>query len=172
MLGLSEEIIIVTMPSIPGFRITKILGPISGITVRSRGVGGKIVAGVEGFFGGEITMYSAECERARQESLDRLVERAKELGVNAILGADFETSDIMQGTATVFAAYGTAVMIEPIEGSNPIIFEAGYKKEFAVSKARLTCPSCKAVYFYHPQDIIKNTATCQNCGKQFEVDNQ
>jgi len=169
VLGLSEDIIIVTMPSIPGYRITKILGPISGVTVRSRGVGGKIVAGVEGFFGGEITMYSAECERARQESLDRLVEKAKDLGVNAILGAEFETSDIMQGTATVFAVSGTAVMIE---GSDPITFEAGYKKGFITTRTQLGCPSCHAVYSYHPREIINNMVTCQNCVKQFGVNNE
>jgi len=81
--------------------------------VRTRGVGGKIFAGIEGIFGGEVTAYTSECEKARRESLNRLIENAKRIGANAILGVDFETADILQGTATVFSAYGTAVIAEP-----------------------------------------------------------
>jgi uncharacterized protein YbjQ (UPF0145 family) len=64
-------------------------------------------------FGGEVTSYSSEAEKARRDSLKRLVEKAAEMGANAIVGADFETSDILRGTATLFSAYGTAVVIEP-----------------------------------------------------------
>jgi len=158
------------MPSIPGYKITKILGPISGLTVRTRGVGGKLVAGIEGFFGGEVTMYSAECERARQEALDRLVERTRKIGANAILGADFETTDILQGTATVFSAYGTAVVLEPIQGSESIVFEPGYTQDFTPKKIRLSCPSCEALYSYYPHEIVEGMITCQNCGKQFKTE--
>lgn len=73
------------------------------------------MAGIEGMFGGEVTSYSSEAEKARRDSLDRLIERATQMGANAIVGADFETSDILQGTATLFSAYGTAVVIEPIK---------------------------------------------------------
>jgi len=110
-----QPIIIVTTPTIPGYEIVKVLGAVSGITVRTRGVGGKIVAGIEGIFGGEVTSYTSECEKARRESLQRLVENASKMGANAVVGADFETSDILQGTATTFSAYGTAVVIKPIE---------------------------------------------------------
>jgi uncharacterized protein YbjQ (UPF0145 family) len=127
---LTEDIIVVTIPSIPGYRITKIMGPISGLTVRTRGIGGKIVAGIEGLFGGEVTSYSDECERARKESLERLVEMAGNVGANAILSTDFETTDILQGSATVFSAFGTAVYLESIPGSEPVAFEALYRKEF------------------------------------------
>ena len=91
----------------------KVLGAVHGITVRTRGVGGKIVAGIEGIFGGEVTSYTSEAEKARRDSLKRLIEKATRMGANAIVGADFETSDILQGTATLFSAYGTAVIVEP-----------------------------------------------------------
>lgn len=91
----------------------KVLGPVHGLTVRTRGVGGKIVAGVEGIFGGEVTSYTSECEKARKESISRLIQNARKMGANAIIGTDFETSDILQGSATVFAAYGTAVIVKP-----------------------------------------------------------
>lgn len=110
-----SEVIVVTTPGIPGYEIVKVLGPVHGLTVRTRGVGGKIVAGIEGIFGGEVTAYTYECEKARKESLNRLVENAKKMGANAVVGVDFETSDILQGTATVFAAYGTAVIAKPAE---------------------------------------------------------
>ena len=110
-----KEIIVITTPSLPGYEIVKILGPVHGLTVRTRGVGGKFVASIEGVFGGEVTSYTSECEKARKESLDRLVEKAKRMGANAIIGVDFETSDILQGTATLFSAYGTAVIVKPVE---------------------------------------------------------
>jgi uncharacterized protein YbjQ (UPF0145 family) len=108
-----KEIIAVTSPHLPGYNIVSILGIVHGLTVRTRGVGGKIVAGIQGIFGGEVTAYTTECEKARKESIRRLMENAKKMGANAIIGVDFETSDILQGTATVFAAYGTAVIAKP-----------------------------------------------------------
>jgi len=113
-----KEIIVVTTPDLPGYEIVKVLGTIHGLTVRTRGVGGKFVAGIEGIFGGEVTSYTSECEKARRESLNRLIENAKRIGANAVIGVDFETSDILQGTATVFATYGTAVIAKPIEKSS------------------------------------------------------
>jgi len=110
-----SEVIVVTTPQLPGYEVVKVLGHVHGLTVRTRGVGGKIVAGIEGIFGGEVTAYSSECEKARRESVNRLIENAKRMGANAVIGADFETSDILQGTATVFAAYGTAVIVKPVE---------------------------------------------------------
>jgi len=106
------KVLVVTTPSVPGYRIVKVLGAVHGLTVRTRGVGGKIVAGIEGIFGGEVTSYSSEAEKARRDSLERLIDRAQQMGANAIVGADFETSDILRGTATLFSAYGTAVVIE------------------------------------------------------------
>lgn len=109
------SMLVVTTPTVPGYDIVKVLGAVHGITVRTRGVGGKIVAGIEGILGGEVTAYTSECEKARRESLNRLIENASQMGANAIVGVEFETSDILQGTATVFATYGTAVVVRPIE---------------------------------------------------------
>ena len=106
-----SELMVVTTSTIPGYEIVKALGTVHGMTVRTRGVGGKIMAGIEGMFGGEVTSYSSEAEKARKESMERLIENAKSLGANAIVRTDFETSDILNGTATIFSAYGTAVII-------------------------------------------------------------
>jgi len=114
-MGEEKSLIVVTTPTVPGYEIVKVLGTVHGLTVRTRGVGGKIVAGIEGIFGGEVTSYTYECEKARLESLNRLKENATKVGANAIVGVDFETSDILQGTATVFGAWGTAVVVKPVE---------------------------------------------------------
>lgn len=110
-----QDVIVTTTPAVPGYEIVKTLGVIHGLTVRTRGVGGKIVAGIESVVGGEVTAYTSECEKARKESLERLVQNARTVGANAVIGTDFETSDILNGTATIFAAHGTAVIIKPIE---------------------------------------------------------
>jgi len=60
-----------------------------------------------------VTTYSSEAEKARRDSMQRLIDNAVAMGANAVVGADFETSDILRGTATLFSAYGTAVVIEP-----------------------------------------------------------
>ena len=108
----NKDLIVVTTSIIPGYEIVKALGTVHGITVRTRGVGGKIMAGIESVFGGEVTSYSSEAEKARKESMDRLIENAKSIGADAIVRTDFETSDILSGTATIFSAYGTAVIVK------------------------------------------------------------
>ena len=110
-----KDLIVVTTSAIPGYEIVKALGTVHGITVRTRGVGGKIIAGIESMFGGEVTSYSSEAEKARKESMDRLVENAKSISADAIVRTDFETSDILSGTATIFSAYGTAVITKPLK---------------------------------------------------------
>ena len=106
---------VVTISTIPGYEIVRALGTVHGMTVRTRGVGGKIMAGIEGMFGGEVTSYSSEAEKARKESMERLIANAKSVGADAIVRTDFETSDILNGTATIFSAYGTAVTIKPLK---------------------------------------------------------
>ena len=124
---LPSEVLVVTTPTIPNYKIVRIIGPVYGMTIRSRGVGGKFVAGIQSMFGGEITSYVTELEKARRESLQRLTENARNMGANAVLSADFETSDILQSTAIVFSVYGTAVVIETIAQKEAV-------------KGR--CPSC------------------------------
>ena len=112
------HMMVVTTPTLPGYRVVKVLGVVHGLTVRTRGVGGKFVAGIEGMFGGEVTSYSYEAEKARKESLQRLLDKAKAMGANAVIATDFETSDILRGTATLFSAYGTAVIVEPAKDAS------------------------------------------------------
>ena len=69
--------------------------------------------GIESDFGGEVTAYTSECNKARREAMKRMVDEARRLGANAVVGVDFETSDILQGMATLFSCWGTAVIATP-----------------------------------------------------------
>lgn len=102
----------VTTPAVPGYRITKVLGVVTGLTPRTRGVGGKIVASIESMLGGEVTAFTSELEKARMEAMDRVKSKAQRMGANAIVGLDIETSDVFQGTVLI-SATGTAVIVEP-----------------------------------------------------------
>ena len=114
--GTSSEFIVTTTPSAEGYRIKKILGVVTGLTPRTRGVGGKIVAGIQSIFGGEITAFTSELEKARVEAIQRVRAKALQLGANAILGLDLETSDLgTQSGIVVISATGTAVILEPIQ---------------------------------------------------------
>jgi len=108
--------LVTTLPYVPGYKVKKILGLVYGITIRTRGMGGRIVASIQQVFGGEVTAYTEEAIRARRECIKRMVEMARRMGANAVIGVDFETSDLLQGMATLFATYGTAVYIEKEEG--------------------------------------------------------
>lgn len=103
--------IVVTTPTIPGYRIVEVKGIVTGIAPRTRGVGGKILASFESLFGGEISAFTSEMEKAREEAINRMISKAKELGANAIVGVDIETSEIFQGVVLV-SATGTAVVAE------------------------------------------------------------
>jgi len=89
-----------------------------GLTVRARGFGGQIAATFQQLVGGEITAYTSECVKARNQSLARLILNAKKMGANAVVKVDFETSDIA-GIVTIFSAYGTAVVIKPAGETRP-----------------------------------------------------
>lgn len=108
-------LLVTTLPHVPGCKIKKILGLVYGLTVRTRGLGGQIIATLESLAGGEIEAYTSEAIKARLECIKRMVEMAKKIGANAIIGVDFETSDMLNGAATLFAAYGTAVIVEKVE---------------------------------------------------------
>lgn len=110
----SESFITVTTPTIPGYRITKVLGVVTGLSPRTRGVLGKFVAGIQSMVGGEVTSFTSELEKARMEAIDRVRQKATAMGANAIVGLDMETSDIgLQAGVTVISATGTAVIAEP-----------------------------------------------------------
>lgn len=101
-----------TTPTIPGYRVTRVLAVVTGLTARTRGMGGKFVAGIQSMFGGEVSAFTSEIEKARVEALDRMKDQARRVGANAIIGLDTETSDVLQGTILI-SATGTAVLIEP-----------------------------------------------------------
>jgi len=107
--------IMVTTPTIPGYKITRILGVVTGLTPRTRGVGGKFVAGIQSMIGGEVTAFTSELEKARAEAMGRVRQRALELGANAIIGLDLETTEVFQSTVMI-SATGTAVIVEPESG--------------------------------------------------------
>ena len=105
--------IIATTETIAGHRTVTTLGQVFGVVVRSRGLGGNIVAGLRSIVGGEITEYTQLLEEARRHATDRMVANATAMGANAILMMRFDSSEIGQ-TMSEIVAYGTAAVIEPI----------------------------------------------------------
>ena len=105
------NLIIVTTHSVPGKNITKTLGLVQGNTIRARHLGKDIIAGLRNIVGGEVTEYAKLLAESREQALDRMEAQAKELGANAIVGLQFQTSVIMGGAAEMMA-YGTAVVVE------------------------------------------------------------
>ena len=105
--------IVTTTPTVPGYKIKKVLGVVTGLTPRTRGVLGKFVAGIQSLVGGEVTAFTTELEKARAETIERVKSKAVALGANAIIGLDLETSDLgLQAGVVVISATGTAVIIE------------------------------------------------------------
>ena len=98
--------------ALTGYRVTKELGTVRGLVVRSRSVIGNIGAGLQTLFGGDITLYTELCERARQDAFDRLCQHASTLGANAILGLRYDATEVMGGVTEVLC-YGTAVVVTP-----------------------------------------------------------
>jgi len=112
--GNGQGFLIATMPSVPGYKVKRVLGVVSGITPRTRGILGKFIAGFESMLGGEVTAFTSEIEKARAEAIDRCREKAAALGANGLLSLDVETSDLgYQLDIFVFSATGTAVVLEP-----------------------------------------------------------
>jgi uncharacterized protein YbjQ (UPF0145 family) len=109
----TSSFLIVTTPTITGYKIKKVVGIVTGLTPRTRGILGQFVGGLESIIGGEVTAFSSEMEKARWEAIDRVKTRAIALGANAIIGLDVETSSIGQSNIVLFSATGTAVLIEP-----------------------------------------------------------
>jgi uncharacterized protein YbjQ (UPF0145 family) len=106
-------VIIATTENIPGHRVISTLGEVFGVVVRSRGIGGNIMAGLRSIVGGEIHEYTQLLEEARRHAIDRMVANATALGANAIVMMRFDSSEIGQ-TMTEIVAYGTAVKVEPV----------------------------------------------------------
>jgi len=106
--------IIATTENIAGRRTVTTLGQVFGVVVRSRGLGGNIMATLRSLFGGEISEYSTMLEEARRHAIDRMVQNATAMGANAIVMMRFDSSELAS-TMTEIAAYGTAAIIESSE---------------------------------------------------------
>lgn len=96
---------------INGYKTVKSLGVVRGIIVRSRSIIGNIGAGIQALFGGNITLYTELCEKARKDAFDMMEKHAEELGANAIIGIRYDATEIAAGITEVIC-YGTAVVVK------------------------------------------------------------
>ena len=104
--------IVATCERIAGQTVREVKGQCFGVVVRSRGIGGNLMAGLRSIVGGEIHEYTALLEEARRHAVDRMVQNATTMGANAIIMMRFDSSEIGQ-TMSEIVAYGTAVLLEP-----------------------------------------------------------
>lgn len=108
-----DQHLITTSVTLEGYRITKHLGIIRGITVRSRSIFGNIAGGFQTLFGGKISIYAELCEKTREEAYQLMIQHANERGANAIINMRYDANEVMNGVMEVLA-YGTAVVVEKI----------------------------------------------------------
>ena len=105
--------LVTTSTHLEGYKITKHLGVIRGITVRSRGIGGSFMGGLQTIVGGRNTVYTELCETAREEAYQLMIQHAQEHGANAVINMRYDANEVMQGITEVLA-YGTGVVVEKI----------------------------------------------------------
>ena len=110
---MKASILITTSTSLEGYRITKQLGLVRGITVRSRSALGNIAGSFMTIFGGKSSIYTELCETAREEALQLMIKHGQEMGCNAIVNMRYDANEVMSGLTEVLA-YGTAVFVEKI----------------------------------------------------------
>lgn len=108
-----DNSMITTAFELPGYRTTKSLGIVRGITVRSRSIVGNFLGGIQSLFGGNITIYTNLCEQARAETFQLMRQHAQTLRANAIVGVRYDATEVMAGLTEVLC-YGTAVIVTPI----------------------------------------------------------
>ena len=97
---------------LPGYKLSRNLGVVRGIVVRSRSIIGTVGAGIQSLFGGNITLWTEMCEHARQEAFDLMARHAEEVGANAVIGVRYDATELMAGLTEVLC-YGTAVFVQP-----------------------------------------------------------
>lgn len=98
--------------AIDGFRVTRSLGVVRGITVRSRSIVGTIGGALQTIVGGNITLFEELCERTRSDAFARMLQHAEALGANAVIGVRYDATEVLQGVTEVLC-YGTAVTVQP-----------------------------------------------------------
>ena len=101
-----------TSLTLDGFRVTRSLGVVRGITVRSRSIVGTIGGALQTIVGGNITLFEELCERTRADAFERMLKHAEELGANAVIGVRYDATEVLQGVTEVLC-YGTAVTVQP-----------------------------------------------------------
>ena len=106
-----EQQLITTSNHLDGYKISKHLGVVRGITVRSRSLLGNIGGGIQSLFGGKLSIYVELCETTREEAYRLMVQHANDRGANAIINMRYDANEVMQGITEVLA-YGTAVIVE------------------------------------------------------------
>src|SRR5689334_7758956 len=104
-----ENSMITTAYELPGYRVTRNIGIVRGLTVRSRSVVGNFVGGIQSMFGGNITVYTELCEQARAETFQQMRQHAQSMRANAIIGVRYDATELMEGLTEVLC-YGTAVI--------------------------------------------------------------
>ena len=107
---------VTTAFELPGFRVLHNLGVVRGVVVRSRSIVANIGASLQTIVGGNITAWTRLCEQTRVEAFEIMIQHATEIGANAIIGARYDATEVAKG-ATEVLAYGTAVVVEPLEGT-------------------------------------------------------
>jgi len=105
--------LITTAFTIDGYRIKQNLGVVRGIVVRSRSIFGTIGAGFQTLVGGNISLFTALCEKTRKDSYELMIIHAEQLGANGVVGFRYDANEVMSGVTEVLA-YGTAVVLEKI----------------------------------------------------------
>jgi uncharacterized protein YbjQ (UPF0145 family) len=105
---------VTTQFELDGFRVVRNLGVVRGIVVRSRSIFGTLGASLQTIIGGNITLLTNLCEKTRSDAFNLMLEHAAQLGANAVVGARYDATEVMQGVTEVLA-YGTAVYVEPIK---------------------------------------------------------
>src|SRR5437763_17195164 len=105
---------VTTQFELDGFKVVRTLGVLRVIVVRSRSIFGTIGAGLQTILGGNITLLTNLCEKTRSAALDLMLQHAAELGGNALVGARYDATEVMQGVAEDLA-YGSAVVVEPMK---------------------------------------------------------
>lgn len=98
--------------TLDGFRVTRSLGVVRGITVRSRSIIGTLGGSLQTLIGGNITIFTELCEKTRAEAFDMMVRHAEQIGANAVIGVRYDATELLQGVTEVLC-YGTAVTVQP-----------------------------------------------------------
>ncbi|HET7106107.1 MAG TPA: YbjQ family protein [Candidatus Acidoferrum sp.] len=111
MTGRVDSSMVTTANELPGYRIVRNFGIVRGITVRSRSVLGNLAAGIQTIIGGNISILTELCEKAREEAYEILLQHAAQHGANAIVCMRYDANEVMQGVTEVLA-YGTAVEVQ------------------------------------------------------------